>query len=142
MAPFAPFSSDAMYRNLSNGESCAPERLPEARRIRMAPVRPTWRARAGGGGGLAARDAAADEGPGSRLSSIALPGDPLPRDIAQIVREELNVQGAGLRCAGVKLNTEITEELGSRGWPARSCVRSRTAARGRLERRGPHPHPI
>jgi isoleucyl-tRNA synthetase len=56
------------------------------------------------------------------LSSIALPGDPLPEDIAQIVREELNVKQLIFGAPEVKLDTEVTAELRLEGL-AREVVR-------------------
>jgi isoleucyl-tRNA synthetase len=72
--------------------------------------------------GLAARDAARMK-VRQPLASIALPGDTLPEDIAQIVREELNVKELVFGAPEVKLNTEITEELRLEGL-AREIVRA------------------
>ena len=92
MAPFAPFSSDAMYRNLSNGESVHLSDFPEPSPHQDAQVEADMaRARQAVEAGLAARDAARMK-VRQPLASIALPGDTLPEDIAQIVREELNVK--------------------------------------------------
>jgi isoleucyl-tRNA synthetase len=122
MAPFAPFSSDAMYRNLSSGESVHLSNFPEPSSHHDAQVEANMgRARQAVEAGLAARDAARIK-VRQPLSSIALPGDPLPEDIAQIVREELNVKKLIFGAPEVKLDTEITEELRLEGL-AREVVR-------------------
>src|SRR5438552_1138942 len=86
MAPFAPFVSDAMYRNLSEGKSVHLADFP----VPVAPEDPQVeadmaRARQGVEAGLAARDAARLK-VRQPLASIALPGDPMPEEIAAIVR--------------------------------------------------------
>ena len=123
MAPFAPFSSDAMYRNLSNGESVHLSNFPEPSSYHDAEVEADMtRARQAVEAGLAARDAARIK-VRQPLSSIALPGEPLPEDIAQIVRDELNVKSIAFGAPEVKLDTEITEELRLEGL-AREVVRA------------------
>jgi isoleucyl-tRNA synthetase len=123
MAPFAPFSSDAMYRNLSNGESVHLSDFPEPTPYHDAQVEIDMAfARQAVEAGLAARDAARIK-VRQPLASIALPGDPLPEDIAQIVREELNVKELVFGAPEVRLNTEITEELRLEGL-AREIVRA------------------
>ena len=122
MAPFAPFSSDAMYRNLSNGESVHLSDFPEPTSYHDAQVEADMaRARQAVEAGLAARDAARMK-VRQPLSSIALPGDPLPEDIAQIVRDELNVKQLVFGAPEVRLDTEVTEELRLEGL-AREVVR-------------------
>jgi isoleucyl-tRNA synthetase len=71
--------------------------------------------------GLAARDAVRIR-VRQPLASIALPGDPLPEEIAAIVRDELNVKSITFGASDVKLDTEITEELRLEGL-AREVVR-------------------
>jgi isoleucyl-tRNA synthetase len=72
--------------------------------------------------GLAARDAARLK-VRQPLASIALPGEPLPENIAAIVRDELNVKSITFGAPEVKLDTEITEELKLEGL-AREVVRA------------------
>jgi isoleucyl-tRNA synthetase len=72
--------------------------------------------------GLAARDSARLK-VRKPLASIALPGEPLPEDIAAIVRDELNVKAVTFGASEVKLDTEITEELELEGL-AREVVRA------------------
>jgi len=123
MAPFAPFTSDAMYRNLSQDESVHLSDFPEPLPYRDDQVEADMaRARQAVEAGLAARDAARLK-VRQPLASIALPGDPLPEDIAQIVRDELNVKELDFGSPAVNLNTEITEELRLEGL-AREIVRA------------------
>jgi isoleucyl-tRNA synthetase len=123
MAPFAPFTSDAMYRNLSEDQSVHLSDFPEPTPYHDAQVEADMtRARQAVEAGLAARDAARLK-VRQPLASIALPGDPLPDDVAQIVREELNVKALVFGAPEVKLDTEITEELRLEGL-AREVVRA------------------
>jgi isoleucyl-tRNA synthetase len=80
--------------------------------------------------GLAARDAARIK-VRQPLASVALPGDPLPEEIAAIVREELNVKSLIFGAPEVKLDTEITEALRLEGL-AREVVRLVQDRRKRL----------
>src|SRR5260221_2819991 len=80
--------------------------------------------------GLSARDAARLK-VRQPLASIALPGEPLPEDVAQIVREELNVKALTFGAPEVKLDTEITEELKLEGF-GREVVRAIQERRKKL----------
>src|SRR5205823_11056961 len=80
------------------------------------------RARQGVEAGLAARDAARLK-VRQPLASIALPGDPMPEEIAAIVRDELNVKSITFGATEVRLDTVITEELKLEGL-AREVVRA------------------
>ena len=131
MAPFVPFISDAMYRNLSNDESVHLSDFPAPTPNHDAPVEADMaRARQAVEAGLSARDAARLK-VRQPLASIALPGDPLPEEIAQIVREELNVKELSFNAPEVVLDTEITEELKLEGL-AREVVRAIQERRKRL----------
>jgi len=121
-APFAPFMAEAMYRNLSEGKSVHLSDFPEPKPVLDHEVESNMAlARQAVEAGLAARDSARIR-VRQPLASITLPGNPLPEDIAAIVREELNVKSLVFGAAEVKLDTEITEELRLEGL-AREIVR-------------------
>jgi isoleucyl-tRNA synthetase len=123
MAPFVPFTSDAIYRNLSGDKSVHLSDFPATTSYQDAQVEADMaRARQAVEAGLSARDAARLK-VRQPLASIALPGDPLPEEIAAIVREELNVKELTFNAPEVKLDTEITEELRLEGL-AREVVRA------------------
>jgi isoleucyl-tRNA synthetase len=112
-----------MYRNLSQDESVHLSDFPEPSPDVDAQVEADMaRARQAVEAGLAARDAARLK-VRQPLASISLPGEPLPEDIAQIVRDELNVKELIFGAPEVRLNTEITEELRLEGL-AREIVRA------------------
>jgi isoleucyl-tRNA synthetase len=122
MAPFTPFIADAMYRNLSQGESVHLSDFPEPSPAQDPAVEASMAlARQAVEAGLAARDAARIK-VRQPLASVAMPGDPLPEEVAAIVREELNVKRLTFGAPEVKLDTEITEELRLEGL-AREVVR-------------------
>jgi isoleucyl-tRNA synthetase len=122
MAPFAPFTADAIYRNLCGDRSVHLADFPETVGEEDAQVEADMvRARQAVEAGLAARDSARLK-VRQPLASIALPGDPLPEDIAAIVRDELNVKSIEFGAPDVRLDTAITEELKLEGL-AREVVR-------------------
>ncbi|HEY8854207.1 MAG TPA: class I tRNA ligase family protein, partial [Candidatus Dormibacteraeota bacterium] len=122
MAPFAPFIADAMYRNLSEGGSVHLADFPETTAPHDSEVEANMgKARQAVELGLSARDAVRLK-VRQPLASVSLPGDPLPEEIAAIVREELNVKQLIFGAPEVKLDTEITEELRLEGL-AREVVR-------------------
>src|SRR5467141_3269256 len=123
MAPFAPFVSDAMYRNLSDGKSVHLSDFPVPPAAEDPQVEADMaRARQAVESGLAARDAARLK-VRQPLAGIALPGEPLPEDIAAIVRDELNVKSITFGAPEVKLDTVIGEDLKLEGL-AREVVRA------------------
>ena len=121
MAPFAPFVSDAIYRNLC-GQSVHLADFPDPSGAQDAQVETDMaRARQAVEAGLAARDASRLK-VRQPLAAIALPGEPLPEDVAAIVRDELNVKKLTFGAETVELDTSITEELKLEGL-AREIVR-------------------
>jgi len=122
MAPFVPFMSEAMYRNLSEGSSVHLSEFPETMPWHDPEVEANMAlARQAVEAGLAARDAVRIR-VRQALASVSLPGEPLPEDIASIVRDELNVKKVVFGAYEVNLDTEITAELRLEGL-AREVVR-------------------
>ena len=122
MAPFVPFMADAMYRNLSDGSSVHLSDFPEAMPWRNPEVEANMAlARQAVEAGLAARDAVRIR-VRQPLASVSVPGEPVPEDVAAIVREELNVKHIVFGAPEVKLDTEITADLRLEGL-AREVVR-------------------
>ena len=131
MAPFAPFTADAMYRNLSDDRSVHLADFPATVGEEDAQVEADMaRARLAVEAGLAARDAARLK-VRQPLASLALPGDELPEDITAIIRDELNVKAVTFGATEVRLDTEITETLKLEGL-AREVVRVIQDRRKRL----------
>ena len=122
MAPFTPFLADAMHRNL-DGSSVHLADFPTSDRSALDPTieEQMARGRRAVEAGRAARDAAGLK-VRQPLSSCALPGEPLPEEIASLVRAELNVKELVFNAPEVKLDTVITEELKLEGL-AREVVR-------------------
>ena len=123
MAPFAPFVADAMYRNLSGGTSVHLTDFPESVGEEDSQLEADMaRARQAVEAGRAARDAARLK-VRQPLAGIELPGDPLPEDVAAIVRDELNVKSLTFGATETRLDTVITEALKLEGL-AREVVRA------------------
>ena len=121
MAPFAPFISDAMYRNLSEGGSVHLADFPEASSAQDPDLeRQMAAARTAVEAGLAARDAAKLK-VRQPLQSITLT-DNFDHEIAAIVRDELNVKELKYG-SKVELDTNITDDLRLEGI-ARDIVRA------------------
>src|SRR5438034_512423 len=132
MAPFAPFTADAIFRNLGDGTSVHLADFPETVGVEDAQVEADMaRARQAVEAGLAARDAARLK-VRQPLASIALPGDPLPEEIVAIVRDELNVKSVTFGAPEVQLDTQITEALKLEGL-AREVVRKIQDLRKRFD---------
>jgi isoleucyl-tRNA synthetase len=123
LAPFMPFLSEAMYKNLTGARSVHLTDYPngagghrdERLEAQMATARRAVEV------GLAARDAARIK-VRQPLAAATLPGEALPDEIAEIVREELNVKELRFGGEEVVLDTEITEPLRLEGL-ARDIVR-------------------
>ena len=122
MAPFTPFVADAIYRNLSKDQSVHLSNFPQPEGAEDPGIESDMaRARQSVEAGLAARDAARLK-VRQPLAGVAMPGEPLPEDIATIVREELNVKSLSFGATEVQLDTVITEDLKMEGL-ARDIVR-------------------
>jgi isoleucyl-tRNA synthetase len=128
-APFMPFVSDAVHRNLRGGASVHLSDFPvaEAEAYDEHLEQQMALARRFVEQGLAARDASRIK-VRQPLRSLAVPGEPLPEEIAAIVRDELNVKALVFGAPEVALDTEIDEELRAEGL-AREFVRQVNAAR-------------
>jgi isoleucyl-tRNA synthetase len=122
-APFMPFVSDAVHRNLRGGASVHLSDFPvaEAEAYDEHLEQQMALARRFVEQGLAARDASRIK-VRQPLRSLAVPGEPLPEEIAAIVRDELNVKALVFGAPEVALDTEIDEELRAEGL-AREFVR-------------------
>ncbi len=133
LAPFTPFVSDAIHRNLCDGASVHLADFPTVDASAIDPELEEQMARARKivETGMAARDAARIK-VRQPLASIAVPGEPLPRDIAAIVCDELNVKAITFGASEVALDTDITEDLKLEG-VARELVRHFNDLRRQLE---------
>ena len=123
LAPFAPFVSDAIHRNLTGGQSVHLADFPtvDASAVDTGLEEQMARARKTVEAGMAARDAARIK-VRQPLRAIAVPGEPLPDEIVAIIRDELNVKSITFGATEVALDTDITEELKLEGL-ARELVR-------------------
>jgi isoleucyl-tRNA synthetase len=122
MAPFAPFTADAIFRNLSGRGSAHLADFPVNVGAEDSQVETDMaRARQAVEAGRAARDASRLK-VRQPLASIALPGGELPEEIVAIIRDELNVKRVTFGAPEVRLDTEITEPLKLEGL-AREVVR-------------------
>src|SRR3989442_14505682 len=129
LAPFMPFLSEAIYRNLAAGEAGVPESV----RLSDWPVAPAdWSddelrrqmpaVRRLVAGGLAARNAAGIK-VRQPLRSVTIAERPLSRDLEAILLEELNIKAARYQGdgGGLNLHTQISGGLKLEG-PARGLV--------------------
>ena len=130
LAPFMPFLSEAIYRNLAPGKAGVPESVhlsdwpvapgdwsDDELRRQMSAVRRLV------AGGLAARNAAGIK-VRQPLRTVTIAERPLSRDLEAILLEELNIKAARYQGdgGGLTLDTEISEELKLEGL-ARDLVR-------------------
>jgi len=130
LAPFMPFLSETIYRNLAAGTAGSSESVhlsdwpvapadwsDDELRRQMSAVRRLV------AGGLAARNAAGIK-VRQPLRSVTIAERPLSRDLEAILLEELNIKSAryGGEGGGLTLDTEISEELKLEGL-ARDLVR-------------------
>jgi isoleucyl-tRNA synthetase len=130
LAPFMPFLSETIYRNLAAGKNGQPGSVhltdwPAAQpdwadddlRRQMATVRQLVAA------GLAARNAAGIK-VRQPLRAVTIGGKPLAAELESILLEELNIKAARYQgeSGEIRLDTEITEELKLEGL-ARDLVR-------------------
>ena len=122
LAPFAPYTADSIYRNLC-GTSVHLSDWPDPPQTFDLAVETNMKlARDAVVGGLAARDSERMK-VRQPLASAAIPGHPLPEEIAAIVREELNVKRLTFDAPQVQLDTTITDDLRLEGI-ARDIVRA------------------
>jgi len=133
LAPFTPFVSDAIHRNLAGGRSVHLADFPGVDASALDPMLEEQMAAARRivEAGLAARDAARIK-VRQPLKSIAVPGEALPEEIASLIRDELNVREIVFGAPEVELDTDITEELKLEGL-ARELVRTINDLRRKLE---------
>ena len=133
LAPFTPFVADAIHRNLSGGKSVHLVDFPVSLESALDPrlEDQMTAARRIVEAGLAARDAARIK-VRQPLSSIAVPGEALPEEIASIIRDELNVKAITFAAPELTLDTDITEELKLEGL-ARELIRFTNDLRRQLK---------
>ena len=132
LAPFMPFTADAIHRNLTGERSVHLADFPVAV---AGDADPDLEAQMGAARravaeGLSARDGARIK-VRQPLRLLRLPGEPFEPGIADIVRDELNVKALEFGAEELALDTELTEELVLEGL-ARGTVRQLQEQRKRL----------
>lgn len=111
LAPWAPFLSDKLYRELMEGQSVHLSDWPKAGEINQSSIDDMARARDYINEGLSQR-AAAKIKVRQPLASVVVPE--LPQEYCEVLADELNVKNVTWG-QEVKLNTDLTPELKAEG---------------------------